>query len=122
MNRIRDYWTSHLKNSSATISDEWWDRKKELCATRKARIVQLKVKGNHYRTFSYEHKGIYEYLLHISLLIQQKGQYYLEEQIIPYQFQLQAGNVIEHRPVLKKVQFSTQKPTLHMEKNSSDLK
>ncbi|WP_188456716.1 amidase domain-containing protein [Virgibacillus oceani] len=94
MNKLTDWWLDFFQ--SERNESEWWERKKELCNERGIEITRIKGNGHVYQELRYDNISTYQYLLHLSLLMKQKDQFYVEEQVIPIQFRLENGKITDH--------------------------
>ncbi|EQB35060.1 hypothetical protein M948_18350 [Virgibacillus sp. CM-4] len=100
MEKLRDYWI-HMFESDQWNND-WWKRKKALLEERNASIVHIKGNGHLYRKIRYDQATHYNYHLHLSLLVKQQEQLYLEESVYPYTFQINQGEISDHRLIINK--------------------
>lgn len=99
MRKLIDYWKSFFKETNR--KNNWWKRKSNLCKEREAKIIRISGTGHIYHHLRYDQKNYYHYLLHLSFLIKQKDFIYMEEQVIPFQFRLKKGEVIDHNEISK---------------------
>lgn len=97
----------------------WWKRKQQLWQQREAQIVKISGNGHHYRTIRYDQHNIYQYFIHLAFLTKQKNQFFREEHILPYQFQMQKGEIIKHQYVSKPKEDIKQTQILSPEKKTS---
>ncbi|WP_042224473.1 amidase domain-containing protein [Oceanobacillus manasiensis] len=100
MEKLKDYWLDFLQDERG--EENWWDKKKDCCEKRDAKIVRVEGKGHLFRKFQYENQIMYEYKLHLSYLIRQKEKMYMEEEVIPYTFKMKNGAILEHKRVENK--------------------
>ncbi|WP_200411551.1 amidase domain-containing protein [Virgibacillus salexigens] len=100
MEKLKDYWI-HMFESDQWNND-WWKRKKALLEERNASIVHIKGNGHLYRKIRYDQATHYNYHLHLSLLVKQQEQLYLEESVYPYTFQINQGEISDHRLIINK--------------------
>jgi len=94
MDKLKKVWLDFFENTRN--EESWWQRKKALHRKRNAEIVRIQGEGRMFETFTYANNTIYKYLLYLSFLIKQHGQFIIEEKVTPYQFQLVDGNIINH--------------------------
>lgn len=106
MHPLKKYWLTFLKASDETTRDHWWTRKKALFKKRKADIVKVNGNGQLYERINTDDNQVYRYKMHISFLIKQHDAFYIEEHVVPYEFQLRHGQVEKHQQV-----FSREKQT-----------
>ncbi|MFD1037601.1 amidase domain-containing protein [Virgibacillus byunsanensis] len=104
MEKLANIWLDFLQ--SEPKNDTWWDRKKKLCDVRQAEMVRINGKGRIFHTLQYDREINYHYLLHLSMLVKQNDYMYLEEQVIPYQFRVINGEVIDHQEMEKPIVLS----------------
>jgi hypothetical protein len=97
MEKLKTQWLDFFQQDH--FSQDWWGRKKRLFGERDAEIVSIQGDGHIHRTLRYEDKTLYRYFLHLAFLVKQKDYFYMEETVIPYQFQLKNGEVQEHRKI-----------------------
>lgn len=94
MEKLKKDWLDFFHGEGT--GDTWWSRKNALWEKRDASIIRIKGDG---RVFGMRRSGkdtSFHYLLHLSYLIKQKNAFHIEEQLLPYTFQLQDGEVIRH--------------------------
>lgn len=96
MENLKTLWVNFFEAERS--GEEWWERKKALYKKRKADIVRIQGDG-HIMERGGEDRETSRYLLHLTLLIKQKGRFFIEEKITPYQFLLQNGHVRDHQEV-----------------------
>lgn len=77
----------------------WWTRKKALYKERDAEIVRIRGDGRIIESRAEDDQDKQRYLLHLTLLVKQKGRFFIEEKITPYQFGIKDGEISEHREV-----------------------
>lgn len=97
MEKLKIQWQDFFRKDH--FSKDWWERKKQSYTERDAEVVSIRGGGHVHRTLRYDHKMLYYYMLHLAFLIKQKGQFYLEETVMPYQFRLKNGEIMEHRKI-----------------------
>lgn len=97
MEKIQKYWTQLFGHNND--DEHWLVRKRELLIKRNAQIVRTHGKGRLYRTVHYDRQTYYHYLLYLTFLIKQRDYFYMEEQMMPYQFRVHNGELIEHQRV-----------------------
>lgn len=93
MENLKSRWVNFFEAERS--GGDWWERKKALYKKRNAEIVRIQGDGRIIERSVENHR----YLLHLTLLIKQKGRFFIEEKITPYQFQLQDGYIREHKEV-----------------------
>ncbi|RYG71741.1 hypothetical protein EU245_13005 [Lentibacillus lipolyticus] len=96
MEQIRDAWLDFFE-LTADDQSGWWDRKKTTCRNRGAEIVRITGQGHVFETIRYGKQAECQYLLHLALLIRQNGQFIREEQVLPFQVQLENGKITGHQ-------------------------
>lgn len=101
MRKLTDYWMSFFKEPNR--KNNWWKRKNDLCNEREAEIIRISGTGHVYHHLRYDQKNYFHYLLHLSFLTKQKDFMYIEEQVIPFQFRLRKGEVVEHSEIPRKL-------------------
>ncbi|MGM0941954.1 MAG: amidase domain-containing protein [Bacillota bacterium] len=94
MEKLKELWLHFFKSNR--WQEAWWERKQSLFEERKAKIVQIKGNGHMHRKLRYDHASHYDYNLHLSFLVKQKDQLYLEETVYPYTFRLDQGEIVGH--------------------------
>jgi len=97
MHMMTRLWMDFFKDE--TTRDHWWARKRKLMQERGAEIVRINGKGQVFHKVKYDDQENYHYLLHLSFLMNQEDYFYIEETVIPYQFQIRNGKIIEHEEV-----------------------
>ncbi|MGM8365780.1 amidase domain-containing protein [Virgibacillus sp. W0181] len=97
MGKIQAQWLDFFQKEH--LNKNWWVRKKELFHERNAEIVRIRGEGRFVRGIAYDQQKTYEYLLHLSFFIKQNDYFYIEEQTIPYQYQLKDGKLMDHKTV-----------------------
>lgn len=117
MDLIKQHWLEMFQQTSG--GPDWWQRKQALWKQRDAKIVKISANGHHYRTIRYDQHKIYHYFIHLKFLTKQNDQFIREEQIIPYQFEKQKGDIINHEYVARPSEDITETQTLSPEKISS---
>src|SRR5699024_11781186 len=80
-----------------SISDNWWERKKALLQRRGDEIIRINRKGHIFQELRLDSNTDHQYMMHLSFLIKQDDYFYIEEQVIPYEFQLQNNKVTNHK-------------------------
>src|SRR5690625_5063899 len=116
MKQLKEIWLDIYRTESEET--DWWIRKKDLCKKRNAQIVRIKGIEHIYRKLIYDNEILYHYLLHVAYLIKQNDTFYHEEHILPYQFRVQNGKVIDH----KKICRISEKPKGNQTLSSDQLK
>jgi hypothetical protein len=111
MEKLKTQWLDFFREDF--LRDDWWGRKKKLCEERNAEIVSIQGDGHIHQTLRYQNNTLYHYSLHLAFLIKQEGQFYQEEAVIPYQFRLKNGDILEHRQI--KVQPESEKTSIQPE-------
>lgn len=104
MHLLKKHWLTFLKTSDEHASDHWWTRKKALFKKRKADIVKVNGKGRLYERINTDENDVYRYMMHMSFLIKQRDAFYIEEYVVPYEFQLRHGEVEKHQQVFLREQ------------------
>lgn len=99
MKKIADLWVDFFQNEIE--NNQWWTRKKALSKNREAEIVRINGKGDIFQQLSYDDVVDYRYLLHLSFLMKQREDFYVEESVLPYQILIRNGKVIEHKEIPK---------------------
>jgi len=97
MHPLKKYWLDFFETEERSVSDNWWERKKALLKRRNAEIIRINGKGHIFQELRHENNTDHQYLMHLSFLIKQGDYFYIEEQVIPYEFQLQNNKVANHR-------------------------
>jgi hypothetical protein len=97
MNIMTSFWIDFFQ--SDTENHDWWARKIELWKKREAEIVRINGNGHVFQKKQYDDQQHYQYLLHLSFLVRQKDYFYVEEAVMPYQFQMRGGKIVEHQEV-----------------------
>lgn len=97
MSILTDFWMDFFQNE--TEGNDWWIRKRKLVEDRGAEIVRINGDGHVFQKMQYDHQQSYQYLLHLSFLMNQKNYFYVEETVIPYELQLQNGEIIRHKEI-----------------------
>ncbi|TMN22990.1 amidase domain-containing protein [Lentibacillus cibarius] len=114
MEEIKDVWVQFFQ-SERNDQMNWWQRKKEVYRDRGAEIVRVSGKGQAFETIRYDNRTECQYLLHMSFLIKQGDHFIREEQVIPLRFQLEDGQVTEHR----RTEMTSPKETTHPSINAT---
>ncbi|WP_047979830.1 amidase domain-containing protein [Ornithinibacillus contaminans] len=97
MEPLKKFWIELIKSGGA--ESEWWKRKKDLLARRDVSVVRVNGRGYIFHRIRYDQSEKIYYQLHLSMLLKQGDYFYLEEEIVPYQFRWEDGKIEEHRPV-----------------------
>ncbi|WP_404451603.1 amidase domain-containing protein [Virgibacillus necropolis] len=97
MDKLVAYWEDFFQTERH--EDNWWTRKKLLCEKRNVSIVRIQGEGHLYQELRHGNKQQIGYVLHLKMLMKQADNFYLEEQYIPYQFQLENGSIRNHKEV-----------------------
>src|SRR5699024_2218844 len=97
MDALKRSWLDFFR--SDLQADNWWKRKKALYHDRGAKIVRIRGEGQLFEELRYSGQLIFQYFLHLSFLIKQQDQFFNEEQVIPFQFRWENGEVREHQMV-----------------------
>lgn len=97
MDSLQDHWLDFFH--SRQDQDDWWARKKALWAKRDGEIKHVQGKGEIFQRVSYEQESEYAYLLHLSFLMKQEGQFHLEEMVTPYCLRFRNGKLEEHEEI-----------------------
>ncbi len=101
MEKIKNMWLNFFQGQE--VNEDWWKRKKAVSRDRDVEIVRINGKGQFFEGLRYSNKITYQYLLHLSFLMKQEGQFIREEQVIPYQFRIEKGDITDHKVVEQKV-------------------
>lgn len=97
MEKIKNIWLNFFQRED--VNEDWWKRKKTLSNDRDVEIVKISGKGQFFEELRYSNKTSYQYLLHLSFLMKQNEQFVREEQVIPFQFRVEKGEVTDHKVV-----------------------
>lgn len=95
MDKLAKLWEDFFQNEQEETS--WWERKKVLCQKRNTQVVRIQGEGQIHGELRYGNEQQIRYVLHLRMLMKQADSFYLEEQFIPYQFQLKNDAIINHR-------------------------
>ena len=98
MERLKEFWIDFFLAERS--DNDWWKKKKELWKKRQAKIVRINGHGQLYQKIKYDDDINYQYMLHLSYLMSQNQHFYMEEQVIPLQFRLCDGKIIDHREII----------------------
>ncbi|MBP1947393.1 amidase domain-containing protein [Virgibacillus litoralis] len=109
MEKIKNIWLNFFQGKE--VNEGWWERKKMLCNDRNVEIIRISGKGEFFEELRYSNKVSYQYLLHLSFLMKQKNQFIREEQVIPFQFQIEEGKIKDHKVAEPKV-ITIERPTM----------
>lgn len=101
MEKIKNMWLNFFQGQE--VNEDWWKRKKAVSNDRDVEIVRISGRGQFFEELRYSNKISYQYLLHLSFLMKQEEQFIREEQVIPYQFQIEKGEITDHKMVEQKV-------------------
>ena len=101
MEEIKQLWLDFFQNESDDVP-VWWTRKQASLKDREAEIVRLKVNGKIFQRLHYDNSTNFDYTLHLRYVIKQKGQFHVEEQLIPYRFRYEGGVVKNHQGIERK--------------------
>ncbi|WP_404458634.1 amidase domain-containing protein [Oceanobacillus kapialis] len=113
MEQLKAYWLDFLQLDRG--KENWWEKKRVCCEKRGAKIVRVQGKGHLFRKFRYDNQTTYEYQLHLSYLTKQKEMLYVEEEVIPFRFKLEEGEIVDH----KRVKMQKEKPAPTIAPNAS---
>ena len=121
MHPLKKYWLDFFETEERSVSDNWWERKKALLKRRNAEIIRINGKGHIFQELRHENNTGHQYLMHLSFLIKQGDYFYIEEQVIPYEFQLQNNKVANHRKTyqLEEEEGEALKPDLERDDSGS---
>ncbi|GGJ88141.1 hypothetical protein GCM10007063_08310 [Lentibacillus kapialis] len=97
MKKLQDSWFDFFR--SGQLENNWWQRKKDLYYEREAEIVKISGQGDIYEELRHSGQVMYRYLLHLSFLVKQHSHFFREEQVIPFQFRWENGEIMEHQSV-----------------------
>ena len=100
MEKVKDRWLDFFHDERK--ENNWWKRKQELWAKRGAEIIRIGGSGKIFGKLSYENESFYNYLIHLKYVIKQKQKIHLEEQVIPYRFQLVNGAIKNHDEIKRR--------------------
>lgn len=120
MEQLKNYWLNFFNEDFKEA--DWWRRKKELFKARQATVVKISGDGHLVRKIKYDAETFYEYLFHLSLLVKQHDDIYIEDCVIPYQFRLQDGEIIDHRKLSKAYKIPHEKVMIPIEAENSHKK
>ncbi len=95
MEKVKDTWLEFFQLASDDQAG-WWQRKKTSYRERGAEIARITGHGHVFESIRYGKQTVYQYLLHLALLIRQNGKFIREEQVIPYWFQLEDDRITGH--------------------------
>jgi len=109
MHMMTRFWMDFLKNE--TTRDHWWTRKQKLVQERGAEIVRINGKGHVSQRIKYDDRENYHYLLHLSFLMSQQDYFYIEEMVVPCQFQIRNGKIAEHQIIESQLDSRQNVPT-----------
>ncbi|WP_085992844.1 amidase domain-containing protein [Oceanobacillus senegalensis] len=99
MEKIKQWWIDFFQNERN--EDDWWSRKKQLWENRDGEIVRTQGKGEVFQKVRYDQETHYKYFFHTSFLVKQGEHFHLEESVVPYQFRMVDGEVVEHEEIKK---------------------
>lgn len=111
MDRLANWWLDFFQAEPGR--EKWWERKKALCQDRGVEITQIRGDGHVFEELRYDQQSTFQYLLHLSFLMKQKGYFYQEEHVLPLKFRVR-NEQIEH------IKLDVQ-PEKHVESISSEL-
>lgn len=111
MDKLAEYWQEFFQKGHN--NDNWWTRKKALCKKRDVAIVRIKGEGHLYQELRYGNTQQINYLLHLKMLMKQADSLYVEEQYVPYQFQLENKSIRNHKQIETEIESVT--ASLHPE-------
>ncbi|WP_156288756.1 amidase domain-containing protein [Oceanobacillus salinisoli] len=118
MEKIKKMWMDFFQ--SERNDDNWWSRKKALWEKRDAEIVQTKGNGEVFQKLRYDHETVCKYLLHTSFLIKQGNNFHMEELVVPYQFRMVDGEMVEHKQIARDFSSDEIQPLDIEEMNEAD--
>ncbi|MFB4167024.1 amidase domain-containing protein [Virgibacillus sp. JSM 102003] len=101
MERIKNMWLNFFQGQE--VNEDWWKRKKAVSNDRGVEIVRISGRGQFFEELRYSNKICYRYLLHLSFLMKQNEQFIREEQVVPYQFRIEKGNITDHKILQQKL-------------------
>ncbi|PAV29800.1 hypothetical protein CIL05_10575 [Virgibacillus profundi] len=96
MEKLKRLWLDFFQSERTA---DWWGRKKDMCKKRDTEIVRIQGDGHIFSKIRYDNEWVYHYLLHVSFFMKQGDHFHLEEQVIPYQFRLKNGEVVNHKEI-----------------------
>lgn len=115
MGKIRDLWLDFFQQEAG--GQDWWTRKKAVSNDREVEIVRISGKGQFFEELRYSNKNSFQYLLHLSFLMKQNDRFVREEQVTPFQFKIENGQIIDHKAVVKQM-VTEDIPTIAIEAES----
>ncbi|MFD1361335.1 amidase domain-containing protein [Lentibacillus salinarum] len=95
MEKLKHDWLDFFQSDRQVNS--WWRRKKDLHRSRDAEVVRIRGEGHVFEALRYTGQTVCRYLLHVSFLIKQQQQFFQEEQVIPFQFRWENGEIVDHK-------------------------
>ncbi|WP_026905602.1 amidase domain-containing protein [Paucisalibacillus globulus] len=95
MKSLSRFWEELIE--SEVSNADWWERKKVLNEKRNVKIVKVNGRGHIYQRLDYGLEEKVYYHLHLSILMKQGKHFIREERVIPYEFLLKSGKIIDHR-------------------------
>lgn len=95
---IKEHWLDVFENRK-TIP--WYARKLALFAEREAEIVKITGAGRLHQAVAVDGMLQCRYLLHLSYFIRQGETYYIEEQVLPMEFEYADGEIRAHQETEK---------------------
>ncbi|RLL44959.1 hypothetical protein D8M04_08780 [Oceanobacillus piezotolerans] len=116
MKKIKQWWLKEFESTNS--QNDWWERKKQLWKERDAEIVKVKGKGEIFQTLQLEGKTEYRYLLHLTYLIKQNKHFHIEEQVIPHEYRMKNGKVVDHKETKRNVTLEIQPSFITKERDS----
>lgn len=97
MDKLVKLWEDFFQNEQEKTS--WWERKKVLCQKRNTKVVRIQGEGQIHEELRYGNEQQIRYVLHLKMLMKQADNLYMEEQFIPYQFELKNDAITNHKEV-----------------------
>ncbi|SFA80531.1 Putative amidase domain-containing protein [Lentibacillus halodurans] len=95
METLKQNWLDFFQSDRK--EDNWWERKRGLYRDRKAEMVRISGEGHLFEKLRCSGQTTFRYLLHLSFLIKQHDLFFKEEQVMPFQFRLENGKLVEHK-------------------------
>lgn len=95
MDALKRFWLEQFDSENPDWS--WWDQFRKLNEKRQAKLVRVRGKGHLYQWINYDRQSKVYYHLHLSMFLKQEDYFYREERIIPLEFILKSGKIIEHQ-------------------------
>ncbi|WP_217586080.1 amidase domain-containing protein [Lentibacillus saliphilus] len=105
MKRLNHLWLDICEGRSQELA--WWNQKRSLYQQRGYSVIQVRGSGELYRTVRSVVGAQYEYMLHMMIVLKKGDHIYIEEESESFSFELNNGDIVNHRAIEKKQTYTS---------------